>query len=220
MRGPVAWCTAALAVLLVVPVATPAKDPPVEPGPDNSFGSVWVQPYPTYEDRPVTVEATFTMKNWSRVDEVAYVMLAFNVHNPTLKVEFTKVQGPSGEPVRLQQDRRAESTEQPKVFVTMSDLPPPGTPVHLTARVKADNGGGYHLGVLALAFDKDFDLMLTPDGYQAQVYWFTTVGSFGQDTGPLAPPFEGRGNTIPSLGAFGLLGAVGLALGLRRRVTG
>lgn len=217
MKGPTV--AAALAALLIagVPLAAAKEKIPVEEGPDNGVGTVWIEPYPEYTGKPVNVEATVTLKEFGGVDEMRHVMIAFNTHTTTLAIDFVAVNGPGGQPLTIGQDQRDADPRQPKVFIETSELPPIGEPIRLTAQVVAGNNGAYHIGVLAAAFDRDWEQVVTDRGFRAEVYGFTMVGSHGQEQAPFEPPFEGRGNLVPGAGAvLAGLAVVGAAAASRR----
>jgi hypothetical protein len=203
-------------VCSVPAVAGQEKDPPVEQGPSNTFGRVMMPPHPEFTGRAVEIEARIVLHNGSGARDPAHLMLAFNVHTDTVLLTFVGVETEDGRSIRLAQDQREADVLQPKVFVAGQDLPPAGQPIVLRATVEATNDGRHHVGAMAIAFDEDWMKMTTANGYSAEVYWFSELGSHGVSPGGLAPPFEGSGNVVPWAGPA-MAVTVGCAVALWRR---
>lgn len=209
--------TLACLVVFSVPAGaqTMASIAPGENGMDTSFARIGMEPRPSYWGPATPVEARFLIKNGSGVQRASTILVAFNGLSDSVDIEFRDLRS-GGAPVDIDKDERNLSRQQPKVWLRPQDVPL-DREVVMRANVTAHNNGQFHVGVLVIAFDAEYEKFVTPKDEYAEVYAFGLLRGVGVVKGAAAPPFEGQGN-VPDVSAVPAVVAVlvGAALGRRR----
>lgn len=209
-----------LTVLLAAPVtAAEAEAPPkvAEPLPAHhvktAYMDVFIPPHPLYDGEPVEIRARLVVEPALAASSVNQVLLGFNSLTADALVQFVDVQYESdARDVPLAKDER--TGQQPQVFMFGRDLPPAGEAILMTGRVTLKENGQFHVGVLVIAFDHQWQKISTPENGAAETYAYSIVK--GADPG-INRPFVGSGNSVPSATAPLVAALVAVVAFLRRR---
>jgi hypothetical protein len=172
----------------------PPSPLPGDNGMDTSFGTIRSDLHRPSDSGPVDWEARTTIKPGAASDAARF-LFALVSQTPTLEVHLLNLTTADGTPIAVDRDEREEGALVPKLFVNASAMPSPGTEIVLRGTAAADNNGRYQVGSLVIAFDADWEKVVTPDGDVAQLYGYGYVSAAGLDG--RGPPFEGSGNVAP-----------------------
>jgi hypothetical protein len=77
--------------------------------------------------------------------------------------------------------------------------------------------GQFHVGIIVIAFDKEYHKIVTTRNEVAEVYGYSLFRASGVRPDRGHPPFEGQGN-VPGPDVLGALLALGAALVVRDRL--
>lgn len=191
--NPLAMTAVAFVVLFSWPWSEPDDAPsplPGENGMHTSFGTISSELVERYGSQPVDWQARVNLTSGSTPD-AAMFLFGFVPETRSLAIELTNITTASGVPIPIERDERAAS---PKVFVNASALPA-DEEIILQGQAAASRNGRHQVGSLVIAFDPDWEKVVTPQGDVAQLYAYGYVGASGVSAA--GPPFEGRGNVGP-----------------------
>ncbi len=190
-------------------------------GQDNEFGSVRT-PYGVEMDgQRVPIEAKIVLrKNYEEKDS-RFFMFAWDVRNTPLDVTLESlIRTDTGDEMPCY-DRQGSATDQVKCFVDLRDMPPEGTEILMRGTLGSSKSGSHQVGAVILPFTYRWEKVPMSNGLDSELYGHTTVNVQKATSGN--SELGGIGNKVPAPGIFGILGALGAAVGIialrRRRAT-
>lgn len=189
-------------------------------GQDSEFGSIRAPYSAEMNGERVPVEAKIVLRQNYEEKDGRFYMFAFTVENTPIDVTFDNlVRADTGEEMPCYQ-RQGDGRSQLKCFVDLKLMPPEGTEIIMRGTAGSSKVGAFQVGMIVVPFTATWTRVQMENGLDAELYGYTQINVQTPTSGGNGGPIAGVGNTIPGLGALGIIAAGAAAIGLlalRRR---